>query len=249
MKKNYKQLLPLLDPARLPAHIGVIMDGNGRWAKKRRRPRIYGHDAGSKSIRQVVELAVEINLRYMTFYAFSTENWNRPADEVRALLKMLKDRLIKEIPELNERNIRVRFIGTEERLDPQYLADIRKVASMTDNNTGLQVNIAFNYGGRTEIIEGIKKLVADARQNPSLADNLDADAFNRYLYTAGQPDPDLIIRTSGEMRLSNFLLWQSAYAEIYVTDVLWPDFGKYEMLQALIDFQNRNRRFGGVESK
>jgi len=244
---NYKELIPSLDTSRLPAHIGLIMDGNGRWAKKRRRPRLYGHSAGAKSIRQVVELAVELHLQYLTFYAFSTENWNRPADEVEGLLKMLKDRLIKEIPELNKQNIYVRFIGSEDRLDPQYMADIRAVAAMTHANTGMVVNIAFNYGGRQEVVEGIRKLFNAALSSPALVDNLTPDSFGDYLYTAGQPDPDLIIRTSGERRLSNFLLWQAAYAEIYVTDTLWPDFGKVEFLQALLDYQSRNRRFGGLD--
>jgi undecaprenyl diphosphate synthase len=249
MKKSYKDLLPNIDPARLPLHIGIIMDGNGRWAAKRHQPRIYGHRAGRKAVRQVVELAVELNLQYLTFYAFSTENWNRPEDEVKSLLKMLKEQLLKEIPELNEKNIFVQFIGSEEHLDPQYLSDIRKVAAMTQQNTGLKVNIAFNYGGRTEIIEGIKKLCFSAENDPTLLDKLDAVNFAQYLYTAGQPDPDLIIRTSGESRLSNFLLWQSAYSEIYITNTLWPDFDKIEMIKALQDFQGRKRRFGGLETK
>ena len=243
---NYKDLIPELDTAKLPLHVGIIMDGNGRWAAQRRRPRIYGHRAGAKSIRQVVELGVELQLKYLTFYAFSTENWNRPEDEVRDLLKMLKERLLKEIPELNKQNIRVGFIGSDIKLDPQYLVDIHKLAAMTDKNTGMCVNIAFNYGGRLEIVEGIRKLVREAKQKEHLIENLTPESFSSYLYTAGQPDPDLIIRTSGEKRLSNFLLWQSAYSEIYITETLWPDFGKTEMLKALLDYQDRNRRFGGV---
>lgn len=245
---NYKKLLPELDLRRLPAHIGIIMDGNGRWAAQKHRPRLYGHRAGAKSIREVVELGVELQLSYLTFYAFSTENWSRPADEVQGLLKMLKERLIKEIPELNKQNIQVQFIGSEEHLEPQYLADIRKTAAMTLGNTGMHVNIAFNYGGRTEIIEGIRKLWQQAQSSQNLMDSLSPEEFSQYLYTAGQPDPDLIIRSSGEQRLSNFLLWQSAYSEIYVTETLWPDFGKVEMLQALLDYQSRKRRFGGVEN-
>lgn len=247
--KNYKQLIPRIDKDKLPNHIGIIMDGNGRWAKQRNRPRVFGHRAGAKSIRQVIELAVELKLQYITFYAFSTENWNRPEDEVQALLKMLKDRLIKEIPELNKQNIFVQFIGSPKRLDPQYLLDIKAVAAMTNGNSGLKVNIAFNYGGRLEVIDGIKQLFDAAKSDPGLIEKLLPEDFGNYLYTAGQPDPDLIIRTSGEMRLSNFLLWQSAYAEIYVTDTLWPDFGKIEMLNALIDYQSRTRRFGGVSSR
>lgn len=240
MAKDYKKLLPGLDLNRLPQHIGIIMDGNGRWARKHNRPRLYGHREGAKSIRQVVELGVELKLQYLTFYAFSTENWNRPEDEVQGLLKLLRERLIKEIPELNERNIYVQFIGSEINLKPEYLAEIRAVAAKTHQNTGMKVNIAFNYGGRLEIIEAIKKL------SPEEIGALTPDSFGQYLWTREQPDPDLIIRSSGEKRLSNFLLWQSAYSEIYVTEVLWPDFDKVAMLEALLDYQQRDRRFGGL---
>ncbi|MCB5252912.1 MAG: isoprenyl transferase [Candidatus Cloacimonadaceae bacterium] len=240
MNKDYKDLLLSLDMSRLPRHVGIIMDGNGRWAKKRKRPRLYGHREGAKSIRQVVELGVELGLQYLTFYTFSTENWNRPEDEVQGLLKLLKERLKKEIPELNKQNIYVQFIGSEINLNPEYLAEIRSVAAKTQNNTGLKINIAFNYGGRLEIIEAIKKL------KPEDVNTLTTQDFGRYLWTKEQPDPDLIIRSSGEMRLSNFLLWQSAYSEIYVTDVLWPDFGKVEMIKALLEYQKRSRRYGGL---
>lgn len=240
MAKDYKKLLPELDRSNLPRHIGIIMDGNGRWAKRHNRPRLYGHRAGSKSIRQVVELGVELKLEYLTFYAFSTENWNRPKDEVTGLLKLLKDHLIKEIPELNKQNVFVQFIGSETGLKPDYLKEIRAIAAKTHDNTGMIVNIAFNYGGRLEIIEAIQKI------KPSEISELSPAKFGQYLWTKDQPDPDLIIRTSGEHRLSNFLLWQAAYAEIYITDVLWPDFDKIEMLKALMDYQKRNRRFGGL---
>ena len=239
-KENYKELLKELNLSQLPKHIGIIMDGNGRWATKRKRPRLYGHLEGAKSLRQVVEMGVELKLEYITFYAFSTENWNRPADEVQGLLKLLKERLIKEIPELNKQNVLVRFIGSNLNLDEDYLKEIHDMAAMTKNNTGMVVNVAFNYGGRLEIVEAIKKLTPEEIQALS-PENLGA-----YLWTAGQPDPDLIIRTSGEYRLSNFLLWQSAYSEIYITDTLWPDFGKVEMLKAILDYQQRNRRFGGL---
>ncbi|MEF3694962.1 MAG: isoprenyl transferase [Candidatus Cloacimonadota bacterium] len=247
--KAYQKLIPELDIAKLPRHIGIIMDGNGRWAKRKGRPRLYGHQAGAKSIREVVELGVELKLEYLTFYAFSTENWNRPPDEVQGLLKLLKERLVKEIPELNKQNIYVRFIGSDLNLTQDYLKEIHATAALTHKNTGMVVNIAFNYGGRLEIIEGIKRLFVDAKRDPGLIDDLTPDSLQDYLYTAGQPDPDLIIRTSGERRLSNFLLWQSAYAEIYVTEVLWPDFDKVEMVKALLDYQNRGRRFGGVVNK
>lgn len=240
---DYKKLIAGLDKDRLPIHTGIIMDGNGRWAKKRFLPRLQGHNAGAKSIREVTELAVELGLKYLTFFAFSTENWSRPKDEVQGLLKLLKERLIKEIPELNEQNIEVGFIGSEMGLEPDYLAEIKSVAAKTSGNTGLRVNIAFNYGGRWEIIEAIKKLAAE---KPEMIKELTPEIFSGFLYTAGQPEPDLIIRSSGEMRLSNFLLWQSAYSEIYVTNTLWPDFDKAEMAKALLDFQNRKRRWGGL---
>jgi undecaprenyl diphosphate synthase len=240
MAKEYKRLLAELDQSKLPHHVGIIMDGNGRWAKRRRRPRLYGHRAGAKSLREVVELGVELKLEYLTFYAFSTENWNRPKDEVQGLLQLLKERLIKEVPELNKQNVYVQFIGSRINLEPEYLAEIHAIAAMTHQNNGMRVNIAFNYGGRLEIIEAIKKL------NPKEIEGLTPDSFGQYLYTQNQPDPDLIIRTSGESRLSNFLLWQSAYSEIYITEVLWPDFNKAEMIKALLDFQDRNRRFGGL---
>lgn len=240
MAKDYRKLIAKLNLDSLPHHIGIIMDGNGRWAKKRMQPRMFGHRAGAKAIRQVVELGVELKLKLITFYAFSTENWNRPKDEVQGLLKLLKEFLIDEIPELNEQNIFVDFIGSEQGLDPQYIAEIRALAAQTHDNTGLRVNIAFNYGGRLEIVEAIKKL------SIIQIEKLNPDNFGDYLYTAGQPDPDLIIRTSGEYRLSNFLIWQAAYAELYITDTLWPDFNKEEFATALLNFQKRNRRFGGL---
>ncbi len=242
-KQDYKKLLAELDPSKLPRHIGIIMDGNGRWAKRRNRPRLYGHRAGVRVLREVVELGVELKIAYLTFYAFSTENWNRPHDEVNGLLRLLKDRLKKQIPQMMEQNIYAQFIGTTVGLDENYWKEVSATVAQTHHNTGMVINFAFNYGGRLEIIEGIKKLVAEG--NAEKTTNLNPDNFNEYLYTAGQPDPDLIIRTSGEMRLSNFLLWQSAYSEIYVTETLWPDFNKVELIQAILDYSNRIRRFGG----
>ncbi len=241
-KQNYHELLKQLDLSKIPSHIGIIMDGNGRWAKQRNRPHLFGHKAGAKALRQVVELGVEIKLEYLTFYAFSTENWNRPQDEVNGLLRLLKERLKKQIPEMMEQNIYAQFIGTTVGLDPDYWKEVSKTVEATHQNTGMVVNFAFNYGGRLEIIDGFKKLLSE---DPHALDNLSPDNFGRFLYTAGQPDPDLIIRTSGEYRLSNFLLWQSAYSEIYITDVLWPDFDKIELIKALQDYAGRQRRFGG----
>lgn len=247
MKKvvAYKELVAKLDPDRLPRHVGIIMDGNGRWAKQRHRPRLFGHRAGSEALRQVVELGVELGLRCLTFYTFSTENWRREYSEVQGLMNMFKELMAREITALHKQNINVQILGSEDELDRQYLKDIRNSAALTHHNTGLILNLAFNYGGRREIVEGIRKLLAAAKFRPELLDRLNEQNFGDYLYTAGQPDPDLIIRTSGELRLSNFLIWQSAYAEIYVTETLWPDFGKEEMAQALLDFQSRERRFGG----
>jgi len=241
-KKDYKQLLQYLDPGKLPRHIGIIMDGNGRWAKQRNRPHLFGHQAGAKALRQVVELGVELKLEHLTFYAFSTENWNRPAEEVNGLLRLLKERLKKQIPEMMEQNIYAQFIGTADGLDPDYWKEVSRTVEVTHKNTGMVVNFAFNYGGRLEIIDGFKKLM---QSSPESLETLSPENFGAYLYTAGQPDPDLIIRTSGEYRLSNFLLWQSAYAEIYVTDTLWPDFDKLELIKALLDYAGRQRRFGG----
>ena len=242
-KQDYKKLLPELNMDKLPRHIGIIMDGNGRWAKQRNRPHLYGHRAGAKALREVVELGVELKLGYITFYAFSTENWSRPKDEVQGLLRLLKERLIKQIPEMNAQNIYAQFIGSTEGLDREYWKEISSTAALTHQNTGMVVNFAFNYGGRLEVIVGIKKLFATG--DPEQVRLLSPENFGDYLWTSGQPDPDLIIRTSGEMRLSNFLLWQSAYAEIFFTETLWPDFGKMELLKALIDYQSRSRRFGG----
>ena len=244
---SYKELLPRLDRTRLPRHVGIIMDGNGRWAAQRHRPRLYGHRAGSRALRQVVELGVELGLRALTFYTFSTENWRRERSEVSGLMKMFRELLSKEINELHQQNIKVLILGSAREFDPAYLTGIRQLSAVTHQNSGLILNMAFNYGGRREIVEGIRKFCDAAQTQPGLLANLDESNFGDYLYTAGQPDPDLIIRTSGEFRLSNFLIWQAAYAELYVTDTLWPDFGKAEFVQALLDYQTRDRRFGGVK--
>ncbi|MDZ4120834.1 MAG: polyprenyl diphosphate synthase [Candidatus Cloacimonadaceae bacterium] len=248
-KQNYKDLLASLDPERLPRHVGMIMDGNGRWAKQHNRPRLFGHRAGAKSTRMAVELAVELRLQCLTMYAFSTENWARPKSEVEGLMKLLRESLYKEVPELDEQNVHLSFIGSPVGVDPKFWQEIHSIAATTHENSGLRLNVAFNYGGRLEIIEGIKKLFNAASSDGSLIDKLDTDSFSEYLYTSGQPDPDLIIRTSGELRMSNVLLWQSAYSEIYVTPLYWPDFDKIQFCKALIDFQGRKRRYGGIKAK
>ncbi|MFO7659596.1 MAG: isoprenyl transferase [Candidatus Cloacimonadaceae bacterium] len=247
MNKKTEKLISELDLTRLPQHVAIIMDGNGRWAKQRHRPRLYGHRAGAKSVRRVVELAGELNIPHLSVYAFSTENWTRPQDEVSGLLKLLMEYLNKEIDELHRKNVNVSIIGSQARVDQNYLSKAHKITSRTWSNTGLHFNVMFNYGGRQEIIDAFKSLSQDVmsqKLDPAL---IDADIISQYLYTKDIPDPDLIIRTSGELRLSNFLIWQAAYAEIYVTETLWPDFDKKEFVIALKDFQNRKRRFGGVD--
>jgi undecaprenyl diphosphate synthase len=246
MTKEIKQLVDQLDLSRLPQHVAIIMDGNGRWAKQRHRPRLYGHRAGAKSVRQVVEFAGELHIPYLSVYAFSTENWTRPEDEVTGLLKLLMEYLNKEIDELHRKNVIVRIIGSPDKVDSAYLNKAHKITSRTWNNTGLHFNVMFNYGGRQEIVDAIK-LIAGLIEEKSLKTNeITTELIPKFLYTKGIPEPDLIIRTSGEMRLSNFLLWQAAYSEIFVTEALWPDFDKIEFIKALVDYQSRNRRFGGL---
>jgi undecaprenyl diphosphate synthase len=239
-------LLSQLDPARLPAHVAIIMDGNGRWAARRNLPRVAGHRAGATAVRRTVEAAARLHLSHLTLYAFSTENWKRPASEVSALMSLLKKFLRKELATLQKNNIRFRMIGRTEGLDPIVLEEIRKAQEATARNTGLSLNIALNYGGRAELIDACRQLgweVAAGRLNP---DRIDEEMIAKKLYTNSIPDPDLLIRTSGEMRVSNFLIWQIAYAEIHVTETLWPDFDTSELLAALIEYQKRDRRFGGI---
>jgi undecaprenyl diphosphate synthase len=246
MNKEIRLLASELDSSKMPQHVAIIMDGNGRWAKQRHRPRLYGHRAGAKSVRQVVELAGELHIPYLSVYAFSTENWTRPEEEVSGLLKLLMEYLNKEIEELHRKNVIVRIIGSPERVDSAYLNKAHKITSKTWNNTGLHFNVMFNYGGRQEIVDAIKLIAGLVINNSLDINDITTDVMPKFLYTKGIPDPDLVIRTSGEMRLSNYLTWQTAYSEIYVTDTLWPDFDKKEFLKALKDYQSRNRRFGGI---
>lgn len=230
----------------MPRHVGIIMDGNGRWAKKRSLPRIAGHREGAKTVRRVVKTSGEVGIEVLTLYAFSTENWKRPKEEVSFLMNLLIEYLFKELDELIEENVKLRAIGdlTGLPLDVQdYLQNsIRK----TTNNTGLILNLALNYGGRDELIRAIKSIYKDIESGTVLFDHLSADLVDTYLDTASLPDPDLIIRTSGEIRLSNFLLWQGAYSELWFTETLWPDFTKEEYLNALKEYSKRSRRFGKV---
>jgi undecaprenyl diphosphate synthase len=231
-----------IDFERLPAHVAVIMDGNGRWAAQRHLPRVEGHRAGIESVRDVVESSARLGIRVLTLYAFSVENWKRPPSEVSTLMMLLKRYLRAELNTLLRNDIRFRVIGRVEDLAPDIQRELRDAEAKTATNRGMIFNIALNYGGRAEIVEAVKRLLAERRP----PDDVDERTFSDYLYTAGQPDPDLLIRTSGEMRVSNFLLWQIAYAEIWVTDTLWPDFRKRHLFDAILAYQKRDRRYGGI---
>jgi len=239
-------LLRSIDFARLPRHVAVIMDGNGRWAKLRHKPRVEGHRAGIASVRDVVETSARLGLQVLTLYAFSVENWKRPQSEVTTLMGLLKRYLRSELDTLLRNNIRFQVMGRMGELPDDVQEELRRGMENTVDRTGLLFNIALNYGGRTEITDAVRRLAADVAAGRREPRAIDEDTLSSYLYTAGLPDPDLLIRTSGEMRVSNFLLWQIAYAEIWVTDVLWPDFRRKHLLQAVADFQKRERRYGGI---
>jgi undecaprenyl diphosphate synthase len=241
-------LAQAIDPARIPAHIAIIMDGNGRWAKRRRMPRVAGHNAGVEAVRATVETCAQLGVRALTLYAFSMENWKRPVTEVETLWRLLRLYLDRELPLLMRHDIRFGAIGRLDALPAQVRAELDSVARRTAGNRGLQLNLAINYSGRAELVDAVKRLVDEARRASitGAAVAIDEAAISARLYTAGLPDPDLLIRTSGEMRVSNFLLWQIAYAELYVTETLWPDFNRAELLRAVLDYQKRDRRFGGL---
>ena len=239
-------LLKSIDFERLPRHVAIIMDGNGRWAKLRRKRRVEGHRAGIASVRDVVETSARLGLQVLTLYAFSVENWKRPKTEVSTLMGLLKHYLRRELKTLLKNNIRFRVIGRQAELPDDVRKELERAVERTQGSSGLQFNIALNYGGRAEITDAVRRLVEEALANGGGAKPIDEDAIGARLYTAGQPDPDLLIRTSGEMRISNFLLWQIAYSEIWVTDVLWPDFRRKHLLQAVADYQKRERRYGGI---
>jgi len=240
------RLARAIDPDRLPAHIAIIMDGNGRWAKRRGRPRVAGHSAGMGPVRVVIEACAQMGLEALTLYAFSVENWKRPRAEVEMLWRLMRSYLRSELPEIHRQGIRLHAIGRLDALPVQVRGELEEALAQTAGNRGLQVNLAINYGGRAEIVDAVKALVDEARRREI---TIDEAAIAARLYTAGIPDPDLLIRTSGEMRVSNFLLWQIAYAELYVTETLWPDFTRAELLRAILDYQKRDRRFGGLGSR
>ncbi len=241
------QIATALDPQRLPAHIAIIMDGNGRWARQRNYPRIMGHKAGVTPVRIVAETCAQLGVEALTLYAFSVENWKRPRHEVEGLWRLLRYYLRRELPTLMRNGIQLSAIGRIESLPAQVQQELEKVIEKTSANRGMRLNLAINYGGRTEILDAVNAMIDNARAEGNLqALEITEEGIAAHLYTAGLKDPDLLIRTSGEMRISNFLLWQIAYAELYVTETLWPDFTRTELLEAILDYQNRERRFGGI---
>ena len=239
-------LLSSIDKNKLPVHIAIIMDGNGRWAKERKLPRVLGHREGMKTVKTVVKLCGDLGIKVLTLYAFSTENWTRPKQEINALMRLLRKYLRKEMDELIQNNVKFHFIGRLEQLPELVQQDLKWAKEKTANNTGLILNLALNYSGRADIVDAIKKLTADIENGTYRKEEINETLFEKYLYTASLPEPDLLIRTSGEMRISNFLLWQIAYSEIYITPIYWPDFSRKHLLSAIIDYQKRERRFGGV---
>ena len=226
-----------------PEHVAIIMDGNGRWARSRGIPRSEGHRAGTENVRRIVEAFDQRGVRYLTLFAFSTENWTRPGTEVQSILRILAEAIAREIKPLHERGVRIRHLGRLDRLSPELRKAIWDGVELTKSNPGMTLNGAFDYGGRAEILEAVRMIVADGLEPSAITEQV----FRRYLYTVDVPDPDLLIRTAGEMRLSNFLLWQSAYAEYYATPVYWPDFDEHEVVKALEAYSKRQRRFGSVQ--
>lgn len=230
----------------IPRHVAIIMDGNGRWAKKRKMPRNYGHAQGSKIVEKICKDAYNIGIRYLTVFAFSTENWRRPKEEVDALMKLLQNYLANSIRDSSKNNMRVKVIGDISVLSEDIKKSIMELERSSEKNTGLNFQVAINYGSRDEITRAAKALAADAKEGRVILDDIDEEAFGQYLDTKGIPEPDLLIRTSGEQRLSNFLMWQTAYTELYFTEVLWPDFNKDELMKAVEYYSNRTRKFGAV---
>ncbi|HVR98146.1 MAG TPA: isoprenyl transferase [Thermoanaerobaculia bacterium] len=240
-------LVRRIDMERLPRHVAIIMDGNGRWAKARNLPRVEGHRSGVASVRETVETAARLGVEVLTLYAFSVENWKRPRFEIWTLMNLLKEYVRKEREALVENDIRFNAIGRWEELDTSVVRELRQTLDATRHCQGMSFNIALNYSGRCEIVDACRSIVADWAAGKHA--DIDEETLHRHLYTSGQPDPDLLIRTSGEMRVSNFLLWQIAYSEIWVSNTLWPDFRRRELYEAILDFQRRERRYGGVKPR
>jgi undecaprenyl diphosphate synthase len=248
LSRKEAEIFATLDPARLPRHIAIIMDGNGRWANRRHLPRVAGHKAGVTAVRSTVETAARIGISSLTLYAFSTENWlKRPRTEVGFLMRLLRQYLRAEVPTLNKNNIRLEYIGRQRELPPEVQERMAWASEATAHNTGMRLTLALNYSARSELVDAFQSIVSAASQNGGLGHlQIDEELIRQHLYTAHLPDPDLVIRTSGEMRLSNFLLWQLAYAEIYVTSTLWPEFRGVNLLEAVGEYQKRERRYGGL---
>ena len=244
--KREAELRKLIAGKKLPRHVAIIMDGNGRWARKRGLPRIIGHRAGMKTLKEIVSFAHELGINILSLYAFSTENWKRPLREVDFLMRLPEEYLNKELPSLMEKNIMIRTMGDSGKLPPRTLKAITTALEATKNNTGMILNFAFNYGGRMEIIYAVKKICEKVEQGQLSLNEVTEDLLDGFLYSRGMPDPDLLIRPSGELRISNFLLWQLAYTELWFTNVLWPDFHREHFLEAMLDYQTRERRFGGI---
>ena len=244
--RDEAQLLAQLDPRRFPRHIAVIMDGNGRWAQHRHLPRVAGHKAGVRTAREVIETCARLKISALTLYAFSLENWRRPKAEIDFLMRLLREYLRKELPVIHKNNIKLVVIGRQDQLPDAVRKDIERAMATTAQNTGMQLCVALNYGSRSELVDAFNRILDRVRHNGIETFRVDEEMVSENLYTAGLPDPDLLIRTSGEMRISNFLLWQIAYAEIYVTETLWPDFHRDKLFEALIEYQRRERRFGGI---
>ena len=246
MKNLFKKTEHKVDFENLPQHIGIIMDGNGRWAKKRGLPRSSGHAAGAKTFERIVEDAGNIGIKVVTVYAFSTENWNRPQEEVNALMALLEDYLDHGLERLAGRDVKIHFVGNPSAFSAEFQKKLCDMEKATQNNGGLLLNVALNYGSREEITSAVKQIAQKVEEGSLSIDDITEATVSEHLYTSGQPDPDLIIRPSGEFRLSNFLMWQGAYSELWFSDCLWPDFSKDDLLKSIADFQKRNRRFGGV---
>jgi undecaprenyl diphosphate synthase len=241
-----QQAKPLdLSAYAIPTHVAIIMDGNGRWARRRGLPRQAGHRAGAENLRRIIRACVEFNIKYLTIYAFSTENWGRPESEVRGLMKIFARVLDQEIDELHAQGVCLHHLGDLTGVDPKLQEKVRRALELTKHNSRLILNVAFNYGGRAEILHAVRQMLADQVRPEELTEAL----FSSYLFTSGLPDPDLVIRTSGELRISNFLIWQAAYAEYYPTPALWPDFGREELYEAIVAFNQRDRRYGLVSNE
>jgi undecaprenyl diphosphate synthase len=242
------KLLKLIDEARIPKHVAIIMDGNGRWAESRKLPRVAGHRAGIDSVRDIIESAARLGLEALTLYAFSIENWKRPQKEIRTLMSLLKKYIQRELKNVCKNNIRFHTIGRIHELDESVRIELQRAMEATDKNTGMLLNVALNYSGRAELVDTFNRLFRELKQNGNRSP-IDEELISQSLYTSGIPDPDLLIRTSGEMRISNFLLWQIAYSEIYITSTYWPDFRRRHLLEAILEYQQRDRRYGAIKNQ